>query len=87
MAEDLGEQGFFNIHHLSGRGKETLSGLSQPGTPLWGLHQAGHHQSAAISPSSGDSPAINPKGQGGTGCPVPQERGKGALTWPRCPHP
>ena len=87
MAEDGGAQGSWGLHHLPGSGKEAPSGLSQAGTSLWGLHQSGHHQSAALSPSNGDPPVISPKGGGAVGCPVPKERGEGALTWPRCALP
>lgn len=82
MAEDGVAQGSWGPHHLPGRGKEALSDLSWSGTSLWGLHQHGHHQSAALSQSNGDAPAVSPKGGGGTSCLVPKERGEGALTWP-----
>lgn len=61
----------------------SLSSLSRAGTYLWGLHQSGHHQPAAVSLSNRDPPAISPKGGSAVRCPVPKGQEEGALTWPQ----
>lgn len=73
MAEDGGAQGTWRLHHLPGRGKEAPSGPSRAGTSLWGLHQSGRHQSAALSPSSGGPPAIIAREGVAWGAPSPEK--------------